>query len=98
MMDVDVYLTCRLDLTRITRTQLELMDATRERMVGRAEVPMFALLQRNADALFRPPSSLDRRRKQQKQQRGAGDEEEDHEEEEEEEEQMLPLRCVLFWG
>lgn len=71
------------------------MDATRERMVGRAEVPMFALLQRNADALFRSPSSLDRRRTQQS---GGGDEEEDQEEEEKEEEQMLPLRCVLFWG
>ena len=70
------------------------MDATRERMVGRAEVPMFALLQRNADAMFRPPSSRDRRRKQQK---GGGDKEEDQEEEEEEE-QMLPLRCVLVLG
>lgn len=75
-------------ITRIhTCVQLELMDATRERVVGRTEVPMFALLQRNADAWF------DGRRKQ-LQQGVVGDG--DGDEEEEEEEQMLPLRCVVW--
>lgn len=37
-----------------TDGQLELMDATRERVVGKTEVPMFALLQQTADASFRP--------------------------------------------